>query len=219
MTNLGQNRWFFAPCDLEIWQMTLKNNRASLLCYFKLCAWFHCHMWIQTGVTVRKLQTSKFGSKSAIFVLCDLEIWQMTLENIRAPHLSYIKLCVSFHSQWSIQTVVIVWKCQIRQFFAPGDLEICQMTLKNNRAPLLCHFKLCAWLHCDMWIQIGVTVRKRVSWVLTSVTLTFDLWLWPFAWTSLLSMVMMIWWWEQWKRCDSRTDRRTDWTSHRAAWS
>ena len=24
------------PCDLEIWHMTLKNNRAPLLCYFKL---------------------------------------------------------------------------------------------------------------------------------------------------------------------------------------
>ena len=34
--------------------MTLKNNRAPLLCYFKLCAWFHCHMRIQTGVRVQK---------------------------------------------------------------------------------------------------------------------------------------------------------------------
>ena len=45
---------FFVPCDLEIWRMTLKNNRAPLLCYFKLCASFHSHWWIQTGVTVRK---------------------------------------------------------------------------------------------------------------------------------------------------------------------
>ena len=34
--------------------MTLKNNRAPILCYFKLCASFHSHWWIQTGVTVRK---------------------------------------------------------------------------------------------------------------------------------------------------------------------
>ena len=32
----------------------LKNNRASLLCYFKLCASFRSHQWIQTWVTVRK---------------------------------------------------------------------------------------------------------------------------------------------------------------------
>ena len=109
------------------------------------------------------------------------------------------------------------------------------MTLKNNRAPLLCCFQLCAWFHCHMWIQTGVRVRKRLSWVLTSVTLTFDLWPWPFAWTSLLTMVitpenfMMIRWWEHGEKgvtdrrtdgqTDGRTDRRTDWTSHIAAWS
>ena len=52
--NLGQNRQYFEPCDLEIWWMTFKNNRAPLLCYFKLCAAFCSHWWIQTGVTVRK---------------------------------------------------------------------------------------------------------------------------------------------------------------------
>ena len=52
--NLGQNRWCFVPCDFEIWWMTLENKRASLLCCFKLCATFHSHWWIQTGVTVRK---------------------------------------------------------------------------------------------------------------------------------------------------------------------
>ena len=34
--------------------MTLKNNRAPLLSYFKLCVSFHTHWWIQTGVTIRK---------------------------------------------------------------------------------------------------------------------------------------------------------------------
>ena len=52
--HLGQNRRFFSLCDLEIWQMTLKNNRAHLLSNIKLCAIFHHHMWIQTGVTVWK---------------------------------------------------------------------------------------------------------------------------------------------------------------------
>ena len=52
--NLGQNRWCFVPCDLEIWWMTLEKKRASLLCCFKLCATFHSHWWIKTGVTVRK---------------------------------------------------------------------------------------------------------------------------------------------------------------------
>ena len=52
--NSGQNRRVFVPCDLEIWWMTLKNNKAPFLCCFNLCASFHSHWWIQTKVTVRK---------------------------------------------------------------------------------------------------------------------------------------------------------------------
>ena len=39
------------PCN---WRVTLNNNRAPLLCCFKLCASFRSHWWIQTGVTVWK---------------------------------------------------------------------------------------------------------------------------------------------------------------------
>ena len=46
----------YYPYDLEIWWMTLENNRAPLLCCFKLCASFRSHWWIPTGVTVRKRQ-------------------------------------------------------------------------------------------------------------------------------------------------------------------
>ena len=42
----------FVPCDLEISRMTLKNNRAPLLCYFKIWPSFHSHLLIWTGVTV-----------------------------------------------------------------------------------------------------------------------------------------------------------------------
>ena len=51
--NLGQIGRFLEPCDLEIWRMTLQNNRAPLLCYVKLCASFQIHWWIQTGFTVQ----------------------------------------------------------------------------------------------------------------------------------------------------------------------
>ena len=104
---------------------------------------------------------------------------------------------------------------QSRRFLEPCGLEIWRMTLKNIRAPLLCCFQLCAWFHCHLWLQTGVRVRKRLSWVLTSVTLTFDIWPWPFAWTSLLTMVispenfMMIRWREHGEKgvTDGRTDR------------
>ena len=55
--------------------MTLKNNRASLLCYFKLCASFRSHWWIQTGVTVRKrpiwVQIDDFYSR----VTLQFDVW------------------------------------------------------------------------------------------------------------------------------------------------
>ena len=97
------------------------------------------------------------------------------------------------------------------------------MTFKNNRAPLLSNIKLYASFHHHMWIQTGVTVQKLLSWVVTSVTLTFHLWPWPFAWILPWSLViipenfMMIRSWEHSQK--DVTDGPTDWTTHRAAWS
>ena len=107
---------------------------------------------------------------------------------------------------------------QIWRFLEPCDLEIWRMTLKNNRAPLLSIIKLYASFHHHIWIQTGVTVQKRLSWVVTSVTLTFDLWSWPFVWVSLLSLVispenfMMIRLWEHSQKgvTDGQTDGRTE---------
>ena len=48
------NHRFFSPCDLEIWCMTSKNNRALLLYHIKLCVSFQIHQWIHTEVTLRK---------------------------------------------------------------------------------------------------------------------------------------------------------------------
>ena len=73
--NLGQIRRFLEPCDLAIWQMTLKNNRAPPICYFKLCAAFHSHWWIQTGVTIRKCPIwVKFGDFESCVTL-KFAIW------------------------------------------------------------------------------------------------------------------------------------------------
>ena len=107
---------------------------------------------------------------------------------------------------------------QIWRFLEPCDLVIWRMTLKNNRAPLLSNIQLYASFYHHMWIQTGVTVWKRFSWVVTSVTLTFDLWPWPFAWTLHWSLViipenfMMIRWWEHSQKgvTDRQMDRRTD---------
>ena len=87
--------------------------------------------------------------------------------------------------------------------------------LKNWRAPLLCRIKLYSPLHRHMRIQTGAMVRKRPNGVLTPVPLTFDLWPWPFAQTSLLLLViipknfMMIRWWEH-----SENVQKTDGLKH-----
>ena len=73
---------FFVPCDLEIWRMILKNNRTHFLCYFKHCASFNSHQWIQTEVTVGK---RRIWVKIEDFAVpCDTEIWETTSKNNRA---------------------------------------------------------------------------------------------------------------------------------------
>ena len=121
------------------------------------------HQWIQTWVTVRKRSKLKFDRRPR--------------KRNRAPLLCCFKLCASFQSHWWIQTGYTDWKCRIwvkiGNFCEPCDLEIWRMTLNINRAHLLSNIKLCLSFHHHMRIQTRVMVRKRLSWILTSVTLTF----------------------------------------------
>ena len=105
LLKLDLNHRFFSPCDLEIWWMTQKNNRAPLLCYFKLCAAFRSHWWIQTGVRVR------------------------------APLLCYFKLCAAFRSHWWIQTGVRVRKQIRRFLEPCDDAFFSRVTLKFDGWP------------------------------------------------------------------------------------
>ena len=144
----------------------------------------------------------------------------MTSKNNTAPLLHHVKLCASFQIHPWIQTKVIVRKrtiwVKIGDFFCPvwpwnltDDLE------KQFGTSSM----LCASFCIHMWIQTGVTVRKLLNWVLTSVTMTFDPWPWPLARTSLLSMVItpenfvvMIRWQQHSEKgvTDWQTDRQTD---------
>ena len=73
--DLGRNWQFVALCDLKIWRMTLKNNRAPRLCYLKLSSSFHSHLYILTGVTVRKCP----NWDKICFDHCDLELGPLAL--------------------------------------------------------------------------------------------------------------------------------------------
>ena len=105
-----------------------------------------------------KLQSgnAQFGSKSAFFVLCDLEIWWMTLENNRAPLLYYIKLWVSFKIHRWIQIGVTVRK---RSIWVKISNFLSLVTLKFDEWPRKT-IGLCASFHSHQWIQTGVRVRK-----------------------------------------------------------
>ena len=71
---LGTKSPIFVPCDLEIWQRTLKNNIVTLLWYFKLYASFRSQLWIQNGVMVRK----RLNWVKICFDLRDLDLWPLT---------------------------------------------------------------------------------------------------------------------------------------------
>ena len=161
--NLGQIRWFLEPCDLEIWHMTLKNNRAPLLCYFKLYASFRSHRWIHGGVTVRKrpiwVKIDDFFSR----VTLQFDVWPWkTIGHLFYATLSFVHHFLAIGDfKLDLQSGNDQFGSNSTIFIEPCDLEIWRMTLKNNRAPLLFYFKLCASF-CNHWcIETWVTVRKR----------------------------------------------------------
>ena len=94
------------PCDLEIWYMTLNNNRVPLLCFFKLYESLCSHQWIQTGVRQRTSWVKIDDFMSRVTLKFDGWPWK----NNRAYLLLYLKLCASFRSHLWIQTGVMVWK-------------------------------------------------------------------------------------------------------------
>ena len=85
---------FVPPSDLEIWQMTLKNNWAPLPYYVRLCASIQSHWWIQTGVTVRKRSIQV--KICAVLFRVTLEFDGWSRKNNRVPLLCYFKLYTYF---------------------------------------------------------------------------------------------------------------------------
>ena len=142
--------------------MTLKNNRAPLLCYFKLCAAFCSHWWIQTWVTVWKrliwVKIDDFFSR----VTWKFDGWpSKTIGHLFYATPSFVQHFVAigeFKLEWQSGNVQSRSNSTIFRAVWPWNLTY---DLENNRAPLLCNFKLCAALHSHWWIKTGVTVQKR----------------------------------------------------------
>ena len=158
------------------------------------------------------------------FVSCDLEFWQMTLNNNTAPLLCYVKLCASFSSHQWIQTGVTVRK---RPIWVKIDIFLSLVTLKFDGWPwktvgylFYAHMKLCASFQRHiMWIQTGVTVWKWLNWVLTSVTLTSVTLTFCMGITFVNGNHACQFYDMMTGRLSKRCDGHTDGTIHRAAWS
>ena len=164
--NLGQNRCFLSRVTLKFARWSWK----TIGHLFHVASSFVHHL---KAIDKEKLKSqsrnARFGSKSAIFVLCDLEIWWMTLKNNRAPLLCCFKLCASFHShQWILIGVTVrkppIW-VKINNFFSRVTLKFDRWPWKTIAAPLLCYFGLCVSFRSYWSIQTGVTVQKLPIWV------------------------------------------------------
>ena len=106
--NLGQNRQFLSRVTLKFYGCPWKTIGHIFYSVLKLCASFHSHHGIQTGVTVWK---------RPMWVKIDVFLSRVTLKfdrwpwkNKRSHLLGFFKLCVSFCSHWWIQIWVTVWK-------------------------------------------------------------------------------------------------------------
>ena len=189
--NLGQNEWFFEPCDLENWGMTSKNNRTPLLYYIKLCASFQSHEWIQSRVTVWKIRVkiSNFLSRATLKITrwpWTRQIWGIwklwPANSPETPNFGQNRWCfvlcdleiwwMTWENKANLRDFIAATGLVIllkfdpnHRFFSPCDLEIWWMALENNRAPLLYYIKLCASFQIHRWIETEVTVRKHSIWV------------------------------------------------------
>ena len=127
--NSGQNWQFFVPRNLENWRMTLKINRAPLLYCLKLCASFHSHWCIQTGVTVQKrsicvkigyflprvliscLENTRYKVKisqwrSVLAVSISLTEFQLGMQTSNGRRFCSTQISVLFFLAWSMSTAV-----------------------------------------------------------------------------------------------------------------
>ena len=135
LLKLNSNHWFFSPYDLEIRWLTLKNNRAPLLDYLKLCASFHSYRSIQTGYS---LEMPKSGQNQWFFVSLSQNAAKMRKINRPWPQSNQFRRWSRYICNYQISghsSHVFSRKCpetpNLTSFLASMKLEIWQMTLKK----------------------------------------------------------------------------------------
>ena len=160
----------------------LENNRAPLLCPFKLCASFRSNRWIQNEIIVRKRSIWVKIVDLSAHVHSESDTWiRKPIEHIFHVTVSFVHylICIcKLKLEAESGNAQFGWESSIFSPVWPWKLED---DLQNYRAPFLHYIELCASCCRDMCIKTWVTVRKGPN---------LCLWPWPFAWTSRQSMVI-----------------------------
>ena len=195
--------------------MTLKNNRTPLLCSFQLYAWFHSHQWIQTKVTIRKhsIQVKICDFLSHVTLkFCGLP-WK-TIEHLFYGTSSFVHHFTAIGKiKLELQLGNAQFGSNLMIFLAVGPWNLTDDLEKQQSTSPKQHQALC--------IISSSYVNSNWSYSPEMAKLGYDLCdlhLWPFAQTSLLSLVItpenfvMIWWWEHSHKAvmGRQTDRQTD---------
>ena len=128
---IGSKLAFFVLCDLEILWMTLKNNKAPLPCYLKLCVSFNSHRSIQTAVTVRKcpIRVKINDFLSCVTLKVDGWPWK-TLGRLLYATSSFVHHFIPIcEFKLELQSGKAQFGSHSAIFFVPCDIEIWWMTL------------------------------------------------------------------------------------------
>ena len=122
----------------------------------------------------------------------------------RSELLSWLTNLTSWKCGGLLVTPVVKWPPP----FIIQIAYIIDVNLRHRYQPVV-EWPPCRMMQIDHMNYIWVTVRKRLSLIMTSVTFTFNLWPWPSARTSRLPLVIateifrmmrwqercQIWWW------------------------
>ena len=182
-TQFGPKSVIFVTRDLEISWMTLKNKMALLLYHLKQCVSFQSHWWIQTGDTVRKrFIWVKIGDfLPHVTLKFDGWPWKTTwhLFYAASSFVNHFIAIIEFKLELQSGNTQCGSKSMI--FLAVWPWNLTDDLEKQSDTSSKYHQALCVisspyvnsnWSYSPETAKLGIV---------TSVTLTFDLWLRHFA--------------------------------------
>ena len=104
--NSRQNQQFFVRCDLEIWQMTMKNNRAPFLYYIKLYACIISSPYVNSNWSYGPEAVKRSHG------FCDLDLWPLTLTF--CTDITFVNRNNSWKFQYDTMTGTLSKRCDRR---------------------------------------------------------------------------------------------------------